>query len=633
MNSKRTYFTLVATLALLSANAQAEGDEATAPALRISPQLSGTLNPDASQAGAAGASSIAPNPASQANISSSTAPTKPAAESKSAEGEGFWSKFFTPKETPPAATQNISAGEAVTTAGNPKAAPPEAAQSTDNSPPVKESAAVKPEVVAEQAPAPVVDASPAIIVDSKPDTVVTKDTGSPTATISKQELRDDLPKLTTIDLTVPPDNLWQRVRHGFGMPDLETPLVAEKLAWYLNRPETLRGLIERSKKYLHHIVDELEKRGMPTELALLPMIESAFNPMAASPARALGMWQIIPSTGKNLNLEQNWWRDERRDIIASTSAALDYLQTIYEMHGDWHLALASYNWGENAVARAVAKNRALGLPTDYASLTMPAETANYVPKLQALKNIIAQPELFGFNLEALPNHPYFGTVNLPGDMDVSLAAKLAEVPLKEFISLNPAYHRPQMRGDNGSKLVLPTNKIKTFMSNLALYQAQDKPLTSWRTYTLNKKERLDKVAAEFGISTAHLKRLNGIGPRTKVGAGFTLLVPRSDGSISTQLAGELPESNSDADTKATVAKDLPSPPSYGRHAKAGKHGKPEKLKKYSQKFAGKKAVAEKKQQRGKGKSAVIAKSKNSKASGKANTAKPAKTAKSGKKRH
>jgi membrane-bound lytic murein transglycosylase D len=367
---------------------------------------------------------------------------------------------------------------------------------------------------------------------------VTELTLTPPAT---EEIRDDLPPLPTIDLTTPPDDLWQRLRNGFGMPDLATPLVAERQAWYLNHPAMLHRIMDRSRKYIHHIVDELERRGMPTELALLPMIESAFNPMAASPARALGMWQFIPSTGKNYNLDQNWWRDERRDIIASTSAALDYLQNIYEMHGDWHLALASYNWGENAVARAVAKNRAKGLPTDYASLTMPLETSYYVPKLQALKNIIAQPDLFGLKLEAVPNRPYFGTVALSGDMDVAIAAKLAEVPITEFIALNPAHHRPLMHGDPGSQLVLPTDKLQVFRTNLERYEAQDKPLSSWRTYALKKKERLDSVANRFGIGLARLKQLNGITPRTKVGAGFNLLVPAPSAQLPDQLAAQLPK--------------------------------------------------------------------------------------------
>jgi membrane-bound lytic murein transglycosylase D len=328
-----------------------------------------------------------------------------------------------------------------------------------------------------------------------------------------------------LDLTVPPDNLWQRIRNGFGMPDLHDPLVADRQSWYLNRPEMLKRIFERGGLYLYHIVDELEKRGMPTELALLPMVESAFNPLAYSRARAMGIWQFIPSTGKNYKLDQNWWVDERRDIIASTDAALTYLQTIYEMHGDWHLALASYNWGEGAVGRAVAKNQAKGLPTDYSSLTMPGETRYYVPKLQALKNIIANPELYGFKLAPISNQPYFDTVTKPERIDVAVAARLAGITVDEFVALNPAYNRPVMNGDQAGPLVLPADKVKTFLSNLERYEAEDKPLSNWQTYKLKRGDKLATVAAKYKISVARLQQINGINGRVKVGTGFNLLVP------------------------------------------------------------------------------------------------------------
>jgi membrane-bound lytic murein transglycosylase D len=356
-----------------------------------------------------------------------------------------------------------------------------------------------------------------------------------------REVKDDLPPIPTIDLTTPPDDLWQRMRNGFSMPDLDSPLVADRQAWYLNRPDLLKRIFERSRRYLHHIVDELEKRGMPTELALLPIVESSFNPLAYSSARALGMWQFIPSTGKNYKLQQNWWFDQRRDIVASTSAALDYLQYIYEMHGDWHLALASYNWGEGAVGRAVAKNRAKGMPTDYLSLKMPGETRYYVPKLQAIKNIIAQPQLFGVTLDPIPNRPYFGTVERSENMDVALAAKLAEIPVEEFIALNPAYSRPVMPGTANSPLVLPAEKIQTFLANLQNHEAQDKPLTAWLTHKLKKGEKLENVANRYGISPARLKQLNGINARTKVTPGFALLVPGKDAIGHEDIAARLPQ--------------------------------------------------------------------------------------------
>ena len=204
-------------------------------------------------------------------------------------------------------------------------------------------------------------------------------------------VKDPLRGLAKIDRTVPPDDLWERIRRGFAVQDLDSVLVQKHVTYYAARPEYLQRVFDRSRLYLYHIVEEIEKRGLPTELALLPMVESAFNPMAYSRAHASGLWQFIPGTGKRYDLTQNWWYDGRRDIVDSTAAALEYLTKLYDMHGDWQLALASYNWGENAVARAIAKNRAAGKPTEYAHLTMPAETRQYIPKLQALKNIIRDP--------------------------------------------------------------------------------------------------------------------------------------------------------------------------------------------------------------------------------------------------
>ena len=347
-----------------------------------------------------------------------------------------------------------------------------------------------------------------------------------------REVKDDLPPIPTIDLTTPPDDLWQRMRNGFSMPDLDSPLVADRQAWYLNRPDLLKRIFERSRRYLHHIVEELEKRGMPTELALLPVVESSFNPLAYSSARALGMWQFIPATGKTYKLQQNAWFDQRRDIIASTDAALDYLQTIYEMHGDW---------GENAVGRAVEKNRKLGLPTDYAHLKMPTETAYYVPKLQAIKNIIAQPQLFGITLDPIPNRPYFGTVGFNDNMDIALAARLAEIPVEEFIALNPAYSRPVMPSAANSPLVLPAEKVQTFLANLQSHEAQDKPLSAWLTHTLKPGEKLEGVAKRYGISAVRLKQLNGINPKTKITPGYALLVPGKGATGHDALAARLPQ--------------------------------------------------------------------------------------------
>ncbi len=361
---------------------------------------------------------------------------------------------------------------------------------------------------------------------------------APAEPIQTIELKEDSPPLATIDLTLPPDDLWVRIRRGFGMPDIDSPLVQQQQAWYLARPDYLRRVVERSRRYMHHIIEELEKRGMPTELALLPIVESAYNPMAYSRAHASGMWQFIPSTGKTYQLDQNWWMDQRRDIIASTSAALEYLQSIYEMHGDWHLALASYNWGENAVARAINKNKAKGLPTDYLSLTMPNETRWYVPKLQALKNIIAQPALFNVSLDPIPNRPYFHTVEVSAHMDVAIAARLAEMTIEEFLALNPAYNRPVIPDKGGANIVLPAEKVDTFLSNL---EAHNKPLTNWQAYTIKKGESLESVAKRNGLTVARLKQVNGISGKMRIGPGHTLLVPaKGDAAASNLLAVNLP---------------------------------------------------------------------------------------------
>ena len=382
------------------------------------------------------------------------------------------------------------------------------------------------------------------------------------------DIADDGPRVPTFDLTIPPDDLWQRIRNGFGMPDLETPSVTSHQAWYLNRPELLRNTFTRASKYLFHIVEELEKRGMPTELALLPFVESSFNPQAQSPARALGMWQFIPSTGKNYDLNQNWWMDERRDIIASTNAALEYLQNIYEMNGDWHLALASYNWGEGAVARAMAKNAAKGLPTDYLSIKMPDETRYYVPKLQAIKNIIANPQIFNFRLDPIPNRPYFATVGMDRNVDVSIAANLAEIPLKDFIALNPAYSRPVIPGHNDNPLVIPAEKLAIFMANLEHYENTSKPLSNWYTHQLKPKEKIDSVAKRFGISGAKLRRLNGITKRTKVVPGMTLLVPGPNALQSEAVADALPKTAEYPDKRSKNAR--LSAASKGKAAAKGK---------------------------------------------------------------
>jgi membrane-bound lytic murein transglycosylase D len=352
-------------------------------------------------------------------------------------------------------------------------------------------------------------------------TPVDVEAASPITPVMADEIPPPLRIPQAIDLTLPPADLWARVRNGFVMPNLNDEIVLRHQQYYQSHPEYLRRMVERSRLYLHHIVRELEQRGMPTELALLPMVESAYNPLAQSPAQASGLWQFIPSTGKVFKLEQNWWQDQRRDIVASTSAALDYLQYLYELHGDWHLALASYNWGEGAVGRAMAKNAAKGLFTDYASLALPNETRNYVPKLQALKNIFSNPDLVAeLGIPDIPDESYFRTLTTEAAMDVELAARFADMSLEEFAALNPAHNRPVIPAQ--SVLVLPADRLERFRTALSRH---DDPLTNWRTYVVQSGETLEKVAPRFGITLAELKRVNGLRGALRVNPGFTLLVP------------------------------------------------------------------------------------------------------------
>ena len=320
-------------------------------------------------------------------------------------------------------------------------------------------------------------------------------------------------------------DLWARVRKGFTMPDLDSDLVRNREEWYASRPDYVQRMTERGGRYLFYIVEELDKRGMPTELALLPFIESAYNPQAMSSARASGMWQFIPGTGKDYALKQNIFRDDRRDVLQSTRAALDYMQRLYAMFGDWHLALAAYNWGEGSVQRAIAKNQKLGMPTDYASLKMPNETQYYVPKLQAVKNIIARPADFGLVLPSLKNHPYFLSVPIERDMDVAVAVKLAGLPLDEFQSLNPQMNKPVILAAGTPQVLLPYDNANQFVRELPRHRG---PLASWTAWVVPKTVRPAEAAKEVGISEAQLREVNRIPPRMLVKAGSTLLVPRGE---------------------------------------------------------------------------------------------------------
>jgi membrane-bound lytic murein transglycosylase D len=317
-------------------------------------------------------------------------------------------------------------------------------------------------------------------------------------------------------------DVWQRIRNGYAMREQESKLITSYEQWYARKPDYVARMTDRARLYLFFIVEEVEKRGMPTEIALLPMIESAFNPGAYSTARASGIWQFIPSTGKDFGMQQNWWYDGRRDVISATKGALDYLQKLHDQFGEWDLALAAYNCGENCVMRAQARNHKLHLPTNYASLRLPKETRSYVPKLLAVKNIISHPKSFDLALTDVPNKPYFAEVSTSRHIDLQLAADMAGISVEEFIALNPAHNRPVILQKGKDVLLLPVDHVETFRANL---ERANQPLVSWQACPTKKGENLDDLASRYGITTEKLKSINSLARNIKVSNGQTLLVP------------------------------------------------------------------------------------------------------------
>lgn len=361
----------------------------------------------------------------------------------------------------------------------------------------------------------------------------TATTAATTAVIATQPLQAQVP-LSTVEYKE--TDVWGRIRTGYAIPDISNALVTKHVTWYSTRPDYIARISTRANRYMFHVVQELEKRNMPTELALLPIIESAFNPQAYSSADAAGMWQFVPGTGRDYNLKQNMFKDERRGVLASTDAALSYLQKLYTMFGDWPLALAAYNWGEGNVQRAIKKNQERGLPTDYESLAdlMPAETRNYVPKLQAVKNIIANPAQYNVSLPVIDNQPYFTAIDKTSDIDLALAAKLAELSVDEFKALNPQFNRPVIIGGEKTKILLPQENAEKFHLNLAQW---GRALSTWTTHKITgARESIASLASRFGTTPEVIRQANNIPAKTRLKAGSTILVPKTSASVHTDIA-------------------------------------------------------------------------------------------------
>ena len=334
-------------------------------------------------------------------------------------------------------------------------------------------------------------------------------------------------KIDSSDLPFKSISIWPRVKDGFALnskPSKKAKKIIKKYEkWYKDRPEYIERMLNRSGKYLFYVVEQVQLRGMPTEIALLPMIESAYNPLAKSRMKAMGMWQFIPSTGKVYGLKQNWWRDDRRNVIDSTTAALDYLEKLHGMFGTWELALAAYNAGEGRVGRSIKRNKKLKRPLDYYNIRLPRETRNYVPKLLAIKNIINNPEKYDLYITDIADKPYFASIPIPKEIDTALIAEFAEIPMEEFQLLNAQHKRPLMRSEHYSQeVLLPIDSIQTFHSNMEIY---DQPLVSWKTYKPKNGEKVYQVAKKFGINTKVLAQINQISSRKRFRRNSIVLIP------------------------------------------------------------------------------------------------------------
>ena len=358
---------------------------------------------------------------------------------------------------------------------------------------------------------------------------ITNVTGDPIIIIE-----DDTPEnvIITDDIfpAKPAESLWPKINAGYKMYTKPSKKGLKRIKkyenWYKKRPDYIERMMVRANKYLYFVYQEVKKRNMPMEIALLPMIESAYNPLAKSKAKAVGMWQFIPSTGRLYGLQQDWWRDERQNVIESTDSALDYLERLHDEFGTWELALAAYNAGEGRVGRTQKKNKRNKRPTDFYSLNLPMETRNYVPKLLAIRNIMQNPAKYGIELKDIPFQPYFESVVVPDEIDTELAARLAEISLEEFQLLNAEHKRPIMKSVEGAhSILLPVGAVTTFNKNLF---AHDQPISSWKVYKPKKGETLKHVAKKFNIDWRVLAKVNQLRSQKRFGKRNILLIPNTN---------------------------------------------------------------------------------------------------------
>ncbi len=365
---------------------------------------------------------------------------------------------------------------------------------------------------------------PAPQPESPPVTVHTPDEQEPFTKIPEPveadpEIVDE--QVSSPDEQPPPD-LWTVLREGMVLEDPGRPEIEAELGWFSRHPDYLERVAQRARPYLHLIIGQLRERGMPLDLALLPVVESGFQPYAYSPGRAAGIWQFIPATGRRFGLQQNWWYDGRRDIVASTRAALDYLERLHRHFGDWGLAIAAYNCGERTVGRAIERNRKAGKPTDFWSLELPRETRAYLPRLLAVRRIFSEPERFGVDLPELPDEPLLAEVDAGGQIDLARAAEMAGLSMEEFYRLNPAFNRWATPPDGPHRFLLPRENAPRFRMALASLAPEERIV--WRRHLIREGETLSHIARRYHLTVATIQRINRLRDH-RIRAGRYLLIP------------------------------------------------------------------------------------------------------------
>jgi len=370
------------------------------------------------------------------------------------------------------------------------------------------------------------------VLTESPDSLIEIET----ITVTDHEL-EATTEITTLEAEPQaPADIWQRVRSGFKLQDMDHPRVKSDQKWYAKHQSYLDRTFSRADPYFYHIVEQIEARGMPMELALLPVVESAFQPFAYSHGRAAGIWQFIPGTARRFGLKIDWWYDGRRDIKASTTAALDYLEVLNKrFDGDWLLALAAYNSGGGTVSKAIRKNKKRGKGTTFWDLKLPRETQGYVPKLLAISSIVANPEQHGVSLKTINNTPQLAEVDIGSQLDLAIAAEMAELSLEQLYTLNPAYNRWATSPDGPHLLLIPIEKADSFKEQLAQLPKQQR--VKWVRHRIKNGQTLGHIAQKYKTTIKTIQTANKIRGNT-IRAGNYLIIPAASQSLNSYALSE-----------------------------------------------------------------------------------------------